>query len=75
MSSSRAHRIALTLSPEIDLIISDYASFTGQNKTTVVSNLLITGVPALANALSILRSGSHLNNSSADETVRVLQNV
>lgn len=76
MSATRAHRLALTLSPEIDSIISDYATFTGQNKTSVVTNLLITGVPALASALSLLRSGHVLqNDSSTAEVVRVLHNV
>ena len=74
-TSTRQHRIVLSLSPAIDLILSDYASLTGQNKTTVVTNLLLVGVPALASALSVIRGGYVSSDASTNEVVRVIRNV
>ena len=74
-TSTRHHRIALSLSPDIDLILSDYASFTGQNKTTVVTNLLLVGLPALASALSVMRGGYVSSDTSSKEVVRIIHNV
>ena len=56
-TNKRTARLALTLSFEVDSVVSRYALVTGQKKTAVINNLLVMSLPFLTSALGVLESG------------------
>lgn len=51
----RSKRVALSLKPDIDLIISDLAKLTNQTKTTVINSILLDMRPSLSQAVKLLK--------------------
>lgn len=70
-TNKRTARLALTLSPQIDSVVTRYAIITGQKKTAVINNLLVMSLPFLTSALGVLESGDTPTNA----TLFVLENV
>lgn len=51
----RSKRVALSLKPDIDLIISDLAKLTNQTKTTVINSILLDMRPSLSQVVKLLK--------------------
>ena len=68
----RSKRVALSLKPQVDLVISDLAKLTNQTKTTVINSILLDMLPSLSQAVKLLKMAQEGNQKEALEVASVL---
>lgn len=66
----RSKRLALSLKPDIDLVVSDLALLTNQSKTTLINNLIKGMLPTLAMSVKTLKK---LKNSTEDQHEKIVK--
>lgn len=67
---ARSKRMALSLKPDIDLVVSDLASLTNQSKTTLINNLITGMLPTLISSVKTLKK---LKTASENEKAQIVK--
>lgn len=66
---ARSQRLALSLKPDVYLVVSELAELTSQSKTTLVNNLLKGMLPTLAVSVKTLKK---LKNATEEQQPEII---